>query len=116
MVDGTPVRTTSSRGNNVPVATRVEGDPSQATAWRKQSSVRHVQAPGGAPQQGQGTGQASPQPGMDFVPLQPGEYRDRNVSGGSHQAIGGPGQPEQQQLQQTPYRPRPASGQMGIAN
>lgn len=116
-VEGTPVRTTSSRGNTVPVATRVESDPSQATAWRKQSSVRHVQGPGGQSyqDQGQGAGQAAPQQGLDFT--QSNEYRDRSASatGGGHRSVSGPGPQDQHQLQQTPYRPRPGSG-MGIAN
>ena len=31
---------------NVPIATRIDTDPYQATAWQKESSVRHVQGPG----------------------------------------------------------------------
>ncbi len=39
----------SSRGEgrgNVPIATRVDTDPYQATAWEKESSVRHVEGSG----------------------------------------------------------------------
>ncbi|KAM5446241.1 Rho-type GTPase activating protein Rga1 [Microsporum audouinii] len=40
-----PVRSGSSKGNNSPIAARIDTDPSQATAWQMQSSVRHVHGP-----------------------------------------------------------------------
>ena len=42
----TSVSGTSNRPNNIPLATRVDVDPYQTNAWQKQSTVRHVQAPG----------------------------------------------------------------------
>ncbi|KAI9654910.1 MAG: hypothetical protein M1829_000725 [Trizodia sp. TS-e1964] len=41
-----PAKSRDSR-NNTPLATRIDTDPSQATAWQKESSVRHVQGPTG---------------------------------------------------------------------
>ncbi|KAI9819584.1 MAG: hypothetical protein M1827_007034 [Pycnora praestabilis] len=43
--DSPPPRSKDGRGGP-PVATRVDTDPYQATAWQKESSVRHVQGPG----------------------------------------------------------------------
>ncbi|ERF68489.1 hypothetical protein EPUS_05628 [Endocarpon pusillum Z07020] len=44
----TPLSAASNRSNAAPLATRVDVDPYQTNAWQKQSSVRHVQAPGAA--------------------------------------------------------------------
>ncbi|KAK2743521.1 hypothetical protein FQN57_004818 [Myotisia sp. PD_48] len=44
-MESVPVRSGSSKGNNSPIATRIDTDPSQATAWQMQRSVRHVQGP-----------------------------------------------------------------------
>lgn len=61
-----------------PVVTRVDTDPSQAYAWQKESSVRHVQEPS-APWAGN-SNQNTPPPQQwqnpDFE--QPAPYRERN--------------------------------------
>ncbi|KAI9829890.1 MAG: hypothetical protein M1826_005312 [Phylliscum demangeonii] len=52
--DASSSHSKEGRGN-VPIATRVDTDPSQATAWQKESSVRHVEAgagPANTPPQG----------------------------------------------------------------
>ncbi|KAJ9245833.1 hypothetical protein DTO271D3_6079 [Paecilomyces variotii] len=102
-------QTTSSRGNNTPVAARIETDPSQATAWQMQSSVRHVQTPSGSTY----PSKTNPQSGLESQPSQQNAYRDRSASGGSQQGINRAAQPTDQQ--QLPYRPRPAPGAMGVA-
>lgn len=79
-----PAGTSSSRGNNSPVAARIETDPSQATAWQMQSSVRHVQTPGGS---AYGSKSTPPQSGIEFTPAQPGPFRGRSASIGSQQGI-----------------------------
>lgn len=63
----------SSRSN--PVAMRVESDPSQATAWQKQSSVRPVQNTSANP--------TAPQHDFDFNAPQSPYARDRSGSQGS---------------------------------
>ncbi|TVY80455.1 Rho-type GTPase-activating protein [Lachnellula suecica] len=46
MTEGSPQRSKEGSGRTVaPVVTRVDTDPSQAYAWQKESSVRHVQDP-----------------------------------------------------------------------
>ncbi|OXV07990.1 hypothetical protein Egran_04243 [Elaphomyces granulatus] len=81
-----PAGTGSSRGNNSPVAARIETDPSQATAWQMQSSVRHVQAPGGSAYGSKST--PPQQPGVEFTPAaQPGPFRGRSASIGSQQGM-----------------------------
>lgn len=78
--------TGSSRGNNSPVAARIETDPSQATAWQMQSSVRHVQAPGGSAYGSKST--PPQQSGVEFTPAaQPGPFRGRSASIGSQQGM-----------------------------
>lgn len=92
----------STRGNNTPVTARIETDPSQATAWQMQSSVRHVQAPGG--------------PAYTAMPTNhhengaPEQYRARSASAGSQR------QPmPQSDAEPLPYRPHPGTGPMGVA-
>ena len=95
-----PIRSPVSASNSIgPVATRVDVDPSQATAWQKQSSVRPVQ----------NTTTAAPGPHnyFDFGAPNSPYVRDRAGSSGSGGSHGG-----------TPsgrhsFQPRP--GQMGIA-
>ncbi|KAF3481908.1 uncharacterized protein GIQ15_04667 [Arthroderma uncinatum] len=91
-----PVRSGSSKGNNSTIAARIDTDPSQATAWQMQSSVRHVQGP--------------QDPNAHFPPPP-----IRSDSGDSHQSQGQgysgipPQQPHQQHLTQPQlaYRGRP---------
>ncbi|KAK5446233.1 Rho-type GTPase activating protein Rga1 [Exophiala xenobiotica] len=91
-----PASATSSMG---PVATRVDVDPYQATAWQKQSSVRPVQNIASAT--------SGPQNDFNFSAPNSPYARDRAGSSGSGGSHGG-----------TPsgrhsFQPRP--GQMGIA-
>lgn len=98
----------STRGSNTPVTARIETDPSQAAAWQMQSSVRHVQAPGGPAYAAMPTNH---QPGAEFAPPEP--YRARSASAGSQrQGVARPSQPDSEQL---PYRPHPGAGPMGVA-
>ncbi|OAP63252.1 hypothetical protein AYL99_02479 [Fonsecaea erecta] len=95
-----PVRSPASASNSLgPVATRVDVDPYQATAWQKQSSVRPVQNMTSTPSTSANE--------FNFgVPHSP-YARDRAGSadsGGSHGAVPGGRQS---------YQPRP--GQMGVA-
>ncbi|KIW38418.1 uncharacterized protein PV06_09383 [Exophiala oligosperma] len=91
-----PVSASNSIG---PVATRVDVDPSQATAWQKQSSVRPVQ----------NTTTAAPGSHNDFNFSAPNSpyVRDRAGSSGSGGSHGGTPSGRQS------FQPRP--GQMGIA-
>lgn len=84
----------AGRGTPAPVATRIDGDPSQANAWQMQSSVRHVQGPGGV--------ESMPhQSGSEF--RGPGQQPIRSESGDSYQSQGSyKGAP----MQQMPYRNR----------
>ncbi|KAH8692000.1 putative Rho GTPase activator [Talaromyces proteolyticus] len=103
-----PVGTGLTRTNTTPVTARIETDPSQAAAWQMQSSVRHVQAPGGPAYAAMPTNQ----PGGEYGP--PEQTRDRSASASSQQqapAVGRP-QPDSQQL---PYRSHPGAGPMGVA-
>jgi hypothetical protein len=98
----------STRGSNTPISARIENDPSQAAAWQMQSSVRHVQAPGGPAYAAVPTNY---QGGSDFGP--PDQFRARSASAGSQrQAVGRPPQSDAEQL---PYRPSPGAGPMGVA-
>lgn len=94
-LDSLPVRSASNRASNTPVATRIDADPSQATAWQMQSSVRHVQ----------------PLQTNDGSELRPQQPPIRSDSGDSYHSQGYP-QPQQQQAMA--YRPRPPVGQSGI--
>jgi hypothetical protein len=95
-----PVRSPVSASHSVgPVATRVDVDPYQATAWQKQSSVRPVQ------------NMASATSATDFnfgTPNTP-YARGRAGSSGSNGSHGGGGTPSGRQSYQ------PKSGPMGIA-
>jgi hypothetical protein len=74
----------SSRGN-APVITRVDTDVYQANAWQKQSSVRHVQGPGGAPP---GSQMTPPQQPYDLnAPNSP--FRQRQGSDSSQNSYSG---------------------------
>ncbi|TAQ86105.1 hypothetical protein B7494_g5580 [Chlorociboria aeruginascens] len=44
-VEASSVKDNNGRGALAPMVTRVDADPSQAYAWQKESSVRHVQDP-----------------------------------------------------------------------
>lgn len=92
----TAVGAHSGRGTPTPVATRIDADPSQATAWQMQSSVRHVQGPGGV--------EVMPhQSGPEFRPaVQP----IRSESGDSYHSQGNHGAPPMQHPNQIPYRTR----------
>ena len=107
-IEGTSVRNSSGRGTNAPVATRVDTDPSQATAWQLQSSVRHVQGPSGIPQGGP---TSSPQLGFDVASVQSSVYQHQSDIGDS--ASGYQTQPPQQQ---PAYRPRQGVGPVGMAD
>ncbi|KMU81179.1 rho-GTPase-activating protein LRG1 [Coccidioides immitis RMSCC 3703] len=91
-LDSLPARSGSNRGSNTPVATRIDGDPSQATAWQMQSSVRHVQ----------------PQQAHDGSELRPHAQPIRSDSGDSYHSQGYSHQ------QQIPYRSQQPIGQPGI--
>lgn len=65
-----------------PVVTRVDTDPYQADAWQKQSSVRHVQGPGG-PSNGQFEGTTTPQHNFEYSAPNSPYARERAGSGGS---------------------------------
>ncbi|KAI9798842.1 MAG: hypothetical protein M1825_004965 [Sarcosagium campestre] len=79
--DSPPSRSRDGRGN-VPVATRVDTDPSQETAWRNESSVRHVQGPGTGASYASGSVNTPPT-SLDFAgPSSP--YAHRNGSSDSH--------------------------------
>lgn len=97
----------SSRGNNTPVTARIETDPSQATAWQMQSSVRHVQPPGA-----NAAARRSMQPPEAEFGRGSLDYRDRSGSASNEQPVGRPSQSDSQQL---PYRPHPGTGPMGVA-
>lgn len=100
----------STRGANTPVTARIETDPSQAAAWQMQSSVRHVQAPGGPAYAAMPT---SHQGGGDFGP--PEQHRSRSASTASQlQAVRKPPQAETEQ-EPLPYRPQTGAGPMGVA-
>ncbi|KAI2138569.1 Rho-type GTPase activating protein Rga1 [Ophidiomyces ophidiicola] len=94
-IDSAPARSGSNRGSNTPVATRIDGDPSQATAWQMQSSVRHVQ----------------PQQANDGSELRPQPQPIRSDSGDSYHSQG---YHSRQQQQQMAYRSRQPIGQSGI--
>lgn len=71
-----------------------------------QSSVRHVQAPGGPAY----TAMPTNYHGENGAPEQ---YRARSASAGSQrQALG---QPPQSDAEPLPYRPHPGTGPMGVA-
>ncbi|EEP76544.1 conserved hypothetical protein [Uncinocarpus reesii 1704] len=93
-LDSLPARSGSNRGGNTPVATRIDGDPSQATAWQKQRSVRHVQ----------------PHQANDGSELRPNPQPIRSDSGDSYHSQGY----TQHNHQQMPYRTRQPVGQSGI--
>lgn len=93
-LDSLPARSASNRASNTPVATRIDADPSQATAWQMQSSVRHVQ----------------PLQAHDGE-LRPQQPPIRSDSGDSYHSQG---HPSAQQQQAMAYRPRPPVGQSGI--
>ncbi|PWY65354.1 rho-type GTPase-activating protein 1 [Aspergillus sclerotioniger CBS 115572] len=100
--------TNSNRGANIPTSARIETDPSQDAAWQMQSSVRHVQSPGGHQHSTSGT----PQTGTELVgPTPSNDYRERSPSSGSQQNP----IPAEGQSQPMPYRPRPGAGPMGVA-
>ncbi|EHA24637.1 hypothetical protein CBS147343_8261 [Aspergillus niger] len=99
--------TNSNRAANIPTSARIETDPSQDTAWQMQSSVRHVQSPGGHQHSTSGT----PQAGTELAPTASNDYRERSTSNGSQQ---NPMQAEGQS-QPMPYRARPGAGPMGVA-
>ncbi|RAH49690.1 GTPase-activating protein LRG1 [Aspergillus brunneoviolaceus CBS 621.78] len=98
--------TNSTRGANIPTSARIETDASQDAAWQAQSSVRHVQSPGGL-----GHSTSTGQTGMDLGPASAKDYRERSTSNSSQQNTvqpDGQGHP-------MPYRPRPGAGPMGVA-
>ncbi|KAG9232717.1 hypothetical protein BJ875DRAFT_513853 [Amylocarpus encephaloides] len=59
-----------------PVVTRVDTDPSQAHAWQKESSVRHVQDPAGRRGHNQNVPSQQQWQGLDFKPPQPFPLRN----------------------------------------
>lgn len=84
-----PASSSSSRAN-APVVQRVDTDLHQANAWQKQSSVRHVQAPGVPPfASASGSGAMTP-PQHSFEFAAPGNpyARDRSGSQGSQHSFG----------------------------
>jgi hypothetical protein len=69
----------SKEGNGralAPVVTRVDTDPSQANAWQKESSVRHVQEPS-MPYSGSNNQNTPPQNWMNVEHEQPSPYSQR---------------------------------------
>jgi hypothetical protein len=106
-VDAVPIRNSSGRGTNAPMVTRIDKDPSQATAWQLQSSVRHVQGPSGAPQVGQ---TSSPQLGFDASSAQPTVYQHQSDNGDNSSGYQG------QQQQQLAYRSRQGVGPVGVTD
>ncbi|PGH14664.1 hypothetical protein AJ80_05845 [Polytolypa hystricis UAMH7299] len=113
-LESMPVRGMNrNSGGTPPIATRIDRDPSQATAWQMQSSVRHVQGPAVA---SSGT---SPQGGYDYAPApQPGRFPpDRSGSGDSYNSQGGGSShpsKQQQRQQQMAYGHRQTAGPMGV--
>jgi len=90
-----------------PVVTRVDGDPSQAYAWQKESSVRHIQEPS-APYAGNPSNQNTP-------PQQQWQGEDlERPSPYSHRA----GTPDSQHENPRQYRNsgwgRPQNGSVGV--
>ena len=97
-----PLSATNSHRSNGPVATRVDVDQSQANAWQKQSSIKHVQNVNTNASQGL----PSPQPDVGFSGPNSPYARDRSGSQGSSQAsFGQPGG-------RSSYQPRPR--RMGV--
>lgn len=93
-----PARSPMSATNSLgPVATRVDVDPYQATAWQKQSSVRPVQ----------NIAAAATTPQNDFNFSAPNSPYARNRAGSSGSAGSHGGAPARQS-----YQPKP--GQMGV--
>ncbi|KAI9838635.1 MAG: hypothetical protein M1819_004949 [Sarea resinae] len=94
LTDSTPPRSKEGRGP-APVITRVDTDPSQANAWRKESSVRHVQGPGGAGGHGTPYGpsssshEAPPQLNFEFE----GPNSSYSQGRDSTESMGRPGDP-----------------------
>lgn len=89
-----------------PVVTRVDTDPSQAYAWQKESSVRHVQDPS-APYVGSSNQNTPPQQQWQGQDLDhPSPYPHRN------------GTPDSQQESRREYRnsgwSRPQNGSVGV--
>ncbi|KAI9798957.1 MAG: hypothetical protein M1833_004310 [Piccolia ochrophora] len=85
--DSPPSRSRDGRGN-APVATRVDLDPSQRTAWQKESSVRHVEGPGAGAPYLSGHQNTPPQSQFDFSNLH-SPYRQRTGSTESTGSHGG---------------------------
>ncbi|KAH8820302.1 hypothetical protein F5884DRAFT_41808 [Xylogone sp. PMI_703] len=96
----------NNRAAQAPVVTRVDGDPSQAHAWQKESSVRHVQeAPG--QHGGVSNNPATPQPALQQQQQQqqPHSHHHQHQAQQQHpsQRPAQPHQlPQQLQIQQPP--------------
>lgn len=84
-----PSQASGSGRSYVPLATRVEADPSQASAWQKQSSVRPVQ----------NTAAGAPMHDFNFNAPNSPYTRERTGSSGSQGSYGGT--PNQRQSYQT---------------
>ena len=94
-----------------PVVTRVDTDPSQAYAWQKESSVRHVQDPSTAYGGTASNQNTPPQPqwqGQDMGQHSPHQYNQQN------------GTPDSQHDSRREYRNsgwgRPQNGSVGVTN
>jgi hypothetical protein len=98
-----PLSASGSNRPTGPLATRVDVDPSQANAWQKQSSVRHVQ--NAYPAGGNGSGLNAPQQDFNFGAPSSPYARTRSGSQGSQGSFGGGRQS---------YQPRP--GTLGVTS
>ncbi|KAI9676547.1 MAG: hypothetical protein M1817_000706 [Caeruleum heppii] len=108
--DSPPPRSKEGGGRgNAPVATRVDTDPYQATAWQKESSVRHVQGPGLAGPSYPSSSHNTPPQAHSFDFSSPNSpYRQRAGSTDSHGSHGLPHRHSQGQFKGL------QPGQMGV--
>ena len=101
-----PLSASSSTRANAPVVHRVDTDTHQADAWQKQSSVRHVQAPGQPPYAGGPGTMTPPQHNFEFVAPNSPYSRDRSGSQGSQHSLGPVGGRQSFQPTRGPMGPR----------
>jgi hypothetical protein len=111
--DSTPVRSQESNGGNrsgAPILTRVATDPSQTTAWQKESSVRHVQQPNGGPSYSPSNQNTPPPHNFEFANPN-GHFHGRKGSADSAESYG---TPNQQSHRQSGWGKNNSQGQMGV--
>ncbi|KAL9106069.1 MAG: hypothetical protein Q9227_008855 [Pyrenula ochraceoflavens] len=101
-----PLSTSNSGRGNTPVVHRVDADTHQSDAWQKQSSVRHVQAPGQPPYAGGPGAMTPPQHSFEFAAPNSPYSRDRSGSQGSQHSLGPAGGRQSYQPTRGPMGPR----------